>query len=117
MQTAFTLGDVSFEDIGAVEIVGGGTRMPIVQSAIHEALTITHQLGAKFDDASVALGAALVASKVNDSSTAIEKDAIRWVETPVVLQAVGIGEDGVGLTSENVEAARLSELAMQVSVD
>lgn len=48
--------------IAAVEIVGGGVRMPTVQGVI-SSLFEDKQLGAKFDDASVALGAALLTCK------------------------------------------------------
>jgi molecular chaperone DnaK (HSP70) len=46
-----------------VEVLGGGVRMQIVQQAIVEVMGEGTILGAKFDDSSVALGAALLANQ------------------------------------------------------
>jgi len=56
------------EELHGVEAVGGGMRMPLVQSLLAEALAASpigsaiaaHKLGAKLDDASLAIGAALI---------------------------------------------------------
>jgi len=46
-------------DIYAVEVLGGGIRMQVVQNVIAQVFGSSMPLGAKFDDASVGLGAAL----------------------------------------------------------
>jgi heat shock protein 4 len=58
-------------DIAAVEIFGGGARMQVVQAVICDIFrdnknmnNSKHGLGAKLDDGSVALGAALIASNL-----------------------------------------------------
>ena len=62
---------VTSADISAVEITGGGVRMQVVQAIIHEVLSASTSpgtnalaLGAKLDDGSIALGAALVCNKL-----------------------------------------------------
>lgn len=52
-------------EITAVEILGGAMRMGVLQSALLEVLPPGMTLGAKFDESSVALGAALIANKRN----------------------------------------------------
>ncbi len=70
-----TLNDKSFnissDPIAAVEILGGGVRMPSIQNAIINLFGNGDSLplGAKFDDASVALGAALIASRYLEGSS------------------------------------------------
>lgn len=52
-------------EIFAVEVLGGGMRMPIVQSLVLKLFSSSGNvtsLGAKFDDSSLALGAALLGS-------------------------------------------------------
>lgn len=59
--------------VDAVEVVGGGVRMPVVQLAINQLVGESVPLGAKLDDGSVALGAALIYRKQqNDILQAIE---------------------------------------------
>jgi hypothetical protein len=82
-------------DITAVEVLGGGVRMQIVQQAIIEVMGEGTVLGAKFDDSSVALGAALLANQKDLKLSYSDADS------------------SLGLTEGEIEAARLSELEMQ----
>jgi len=89
--------------VTAVEVVGGGTRMPVLQQAIVAQFGEGVQLGAKFDDASVALGAALLRLKSLSNSTVEE-----------VTFATQLSLDGtIGLTEEQVLAATEREREMQ----
>jgi heat shock protein 4 len=61
MNSVFTqMGSTTVE---AVEVVGGGVRMPVIQVAINKLVGENIPLGAKLDDGSVALGAALIYRK------------------------------------------------------
>lgn len=92
--------------VTAVEIVGGGMRMPVLQQVITSQFGEGIQLGAKFDDASVALGAALLRLK---SLSSTEEDG----KSPVTL-ATQISLDGtIGLTNDEVMAALEREKQMQ----
>jgi len=51
---------VSSGDVFAVEVLGGGMRMQVVQAIISSIFGAEMPLGAKFDDASVGLGASIV---------------------------------------------------------
>lgn len=141
IRSALASAGITAEDmntIGAIELVGGGVRMPSVQAAIMEILGDSLPLGAKFDDASVALGAALVSTKASAAALAKAMAAISAATSTVggdgaevaaaqpeselepvavpILHAVDIGTDGShGLSSEDVDAARARELAMQVT--
>ena len=55
------------EVIAAVEIVGGGVRMPSLQAIISSIFGDAVPLGAKLDDSSVALGAALLTLRATDN--------------------------------------------------
>jgi heat shock 70kDa protein 4 len=76
VQTAITSASANSgsdnNEIAAIEVLGGGLRMPIVQQALLQGIQASSSspstssslpLGAKLDDGSVALGAALLCSK------------------------------------------------------
>ncbi|ETW03867.1 hypothetical protein, variant 1 [Aphanomyces invadans] len=81
MEGLFAQTDVAPADIATVEIVGGGTRMPLVQDAITKAIGAHVTLGRMLDSATaVAVGAALSDDvgmffdvSVHDGDVALEK--------------------------------------------
>ncbi|RHY22564.1 hypothetical protein DYB32_009467 [Aphanomyces invadans] len=81
MEGLFAQTDVAPADIATVEIVGGGTRMPLVQDAITKAIGAHVTLGRMLDSATaVAVGAALSDEvgmffdvSVHDGDVALEK--------------------------------------------
>lgn len=99
----------------AVEVAGGGVRMQVVQDAILASLGKELPLGAKLDDGSVAVGAALLANEATSSATtgsagseATESDATADAE-PTSLST----DESNGLSTEQLVVARVAELAMQ----
>jgi heat shock protein 4 len=60
IDSVLTTAGVEKSTVVAVEVLGGGVRMPIVQQVITGYFGDSIPLGAKFDDASIALGAALL---------------------------------------------------------
>lgn len=111
------------EDIFAVELVGGGVRMAMVQEMILSAIGKELPLGAKLDDGSIAVGAAILANEQTDKAaqdlmTALASDSpgetgaacddappVPLPETPTL-----------GLSLEKLLLARQSEFVMQVSL-
>jgi molecular chaperone DnaK (HSP70) len=89
-------------DIAAVEILGGGVRMQIVQAAIFDIVGKDTHLGAKFDDGSIALGAALLATAAASGAGDSSDDKMKEYE-------------GIGLSQEELHAAREQEIAMQAT--
>jgi hypothetical protein len=90
-------------DIAAVEILGGGVRMQIVQAVIFDIVGKDTHLGAKFDDGSIALGAALLATAAAAAgSVESTDDKLKEYE-------------GLGLTAEELNAARQLEVSMQAT--
>jgi molecular chaperone DnaK (HSP70) len=69
IQTALSSSHVSVDAIVAIEILGGGLRMPILQNILLDTFKGVSNLGAKFDDSSIALGAALLAVNSSSSTT------------------------------------------------
>ncbi|KAL3906606.1 MAG: hypothetical protein SGPRY_010489 [Prymnesium sp.] len=67
--------------LDGVEAVGGGMRMPVVQAAVSEALSsskagcaiATDKFGAKLDDASLAVGAALIGRARQEEAAAAKE--------------------------------------------
>lgn len=108
--------------VDAVEIVGGGVRMPVIQQLILQALGEEKPLGAKLDDGSVAVGAALlykksVSSPAADNSPAVEAKNIETStesipmdvdDTP--LEAV---DNSIGFSAAELETLRALELTLQ----
>lgn len=87
--------------IAGIEILGGGSRMPIVQNILQKFFFQGIPLGAKFDDASVALGAALLTVRGDDA----------------VLLATNIGTEksSAGLSEDELKAAKQREVEMQAN--
>ena len=110
---------ITAADVSAVEITGGGVRMQVVQSIILDAFSGsigsgTNALGAKLDDGSIALGAALVCNKV------YADDAVAPTPTPdSAYVALGMPEEALltastrGYSTEELSTMREQELAMQ----
>ena len=96
-------------DVYAVEVLGGGSRMQVVQQVISEVFGAEMPLGAKFDDSSIALGAAIFTNKRGETASA-EEDA-------GAAEAAGAGHAMRGLTEEQTAALRARELDMQQQDD
>jgi len=135
------MSDKDINDVAAVEVLGGGVRMQVVQAVICEVFknnnninntiqsTITDgvkMLGAKLDDGSVALGAAMIASHQRAQMAADNKlpapvDGNSYNADPAVFSplgqfaATGAGAaDGViGFTADEVMALVEQEQKMQ----
>ena len=88
---ALTSAGVSSNDIHGIELLGGGSRMQVVQNAVASQFEGDVVVGAKLDDCSVALGASLLLAQ-NAS--------------PLVV-------DSAGLSNEQLQEARKQELDMQ----
>lgn len=56
-------------DVSMVEIFGGGARMPVVQGVLSKIFGSEMPLGAKMEDSSIALGAALLCKKELEAAT------------------------------------------------
>lgn len=101
------------DEIAAVEIVGGGVRMAMVQELIVSLLGKNLPLGAKLDDGSIAVGAAILANEQSEGLTQVLSE-----DTPSNEEAKDIplpDPPSSGLSFENLVAARQFEVAMQVS--
>ena len=91
-------------NLGAVEVLGGGVRMQVVQQVVHTVCGQHLPFGFKLDDSAIALGAALLAMQ----SRAASADAV-VTENPTAEGAAA----SVGLTPAEVDAAYANELSMQ----
>ena len=60
--------------VSAVEIVGGGMRMQVVQQALLDVIGQDVTIGAKFDDGSAALGCAILANNMTKPSDSVNAD-------------------------------------------
>jgi len=87
-------------EIAAVEILGGGVRMQIVQAVIFDIVGKDTHLGAKFDDGSIALGAALLATAAA-SNNVIDTTDDKMKEY-----------EGIGLSNSELDDARQLESSM-----
>jgi len=119
------------DDISAIEIVGGGVRMAMVQELILSVVGKDLPLGAKLDDGSIAVGAAILANEKNDKSLEDIIKAVSIIENnsenneidsekilPPIPPTTNLTESSqqvatVGLTFENIIAARQAEVFMQ----
>lgn len=111
------------EDIFAVELVGGGVRMAMVQEMILTAIGKELPLGAKLDDGSIAVGAAILANEQADKAA---QDLVTALANASASGESEAGDDAtpvplpetptLGLSLENLLLARQSEVAMQVSL-
>lgn len=104
VETALSRANLSPSDIYAVEVLGGGIRMQVVQNVILQIFGNEMPMGAKFDDSSVALGAAIFvnkkASAPDTQSSETDCSSDDTSSTPA-------------LTPEEIETLRVQELAMQ----
>lgn len=91
IQQALSSAGVDGKEVHGIELLGGGSRMQVVQSAIASLFGSDVVVGAKLDDCSVALGASLLLSQ-NISSLPVEVE---------------------GMTSEQLLEAKKQELTMQ----
>ncbi len=91
-------------NLGAIEVLGGGVRMQVVQQVVHTVCGQHLPFGFKLDDSAIALGAALLAMQSRSASAAVV------TENPIVESAVAAS---VGLTPAEVDAAYANELSMQ----
>jgi molecular chaperone DnaK (HSP70) len=130
VQAALEKSGTSADQIHAIEIVGGGVRMPSVQNILASFFGSEIALGAKLDDGSVALGAALLSNRSMISTTpspapaANEEAAVP--DTPPLPPASAVARarravefmgasETVGHTASEIEAARQREEALQVN--
>eukprot|EP01032_Pedospumella_encystans_P019121 gene19121-21750_t len=91
-------------NLGAIEVLGGGVRMQVVQQVVHTVCGQHLPFGFKLDDSAIALGAALLAMQSRTASA----DAV-VTENPIAEGAAA----SVGLTPAEVDAAYANELSMQ----
>lgn len=104
----------SLVDLYAVEVLGGGARMQVVQAIISELVGPGVSLGAKLDDASVALGAALLSvpsSVPPETTTGAELSTEDAMD--VVTQTEETQNPSIGLSEEELAAAVLREQTMR----
>ncbi|CAE7456030.1 Ppid [Symbiodinium microadriaticum] len=93
-------------------------RMTIVQDVVTTLVGKTIALGAKLDDGSIAVGAALLAREalavkpppVSPASNVVDDDAVTTEESPT---PAAEPEETFGLTVDELVAARAMEIAMQ----
>lgn len=109
--------------LSAVEVLGGGVRMHLVQEALKE-FSGNLPLGAKLDDGSVGVGAALVAMPLPVHPTASvplkSEEGVGEVDTEVESEAVGesdskpeMQEARLGLSEQELLAAVAAEARMR----
>jgi molecular chaperone DnaK (HSP70) len=113
---ARVLGSEQLKALASCELFGGGTRTPAVQEAVTEALLASEagaalgaveerRFGAKLDDASVALGAALLGARAKTAPPDVEMTA---EDGPAAGAGSVLGEAGL-----SAAVAREAELAAQ----
>lgn len=118
LMLARVLGSPTVQPLAACELFGGGTRTPAVQEAVTEALLASEvgaalgaveerRFGAKLDDASVALGAALLGARAKAAPADMDMAA---ADSPAATSPAGsvLGEAGL-----SAAVAREAELAAQ----
>jgi len=136
LNTALKNCDISASDVSAVEILGGGLRMQIVQAMVTEIFGADMALGAKLDDSSVAYGAALAVSSelqrqaaaVDDKKPAPDEKKEEDETTPeedtnetgnseeaagVISKGEEYGDNCLGFTTEEIDEAKAAEKKMQ----
>jgi hypothetical protein len=108
------------EEISAIELVGGGVRMAMVQEMILSAIGKELPLGAKLDDGSLAVGAAILANEQADKAAqdlmaALAGNATPEAESADTSPAPLPDSPTLGLSLESLHQARQAEATMQVS--
>ncbi len=110
---------ITATDIHAIEITGGGVRMQVVQAIILDMFsgsigTGTNALGAKLDDGSVALGAALVCNKLYADDVEVSEPVPDSPYVPLGMPTSAlITPNTKGYTDGELAVMREQELAMQ----
>jgi hypothetical protein len=121
LQSALHRAGIEADQIYAIEIVGGGARMPTVQAVLSGMFGADTPLGAKLDDGSVALGAALVSTRVaTGNAPPVEGDSpvpetSNLTSTSVAASKFTDATGTAGLTIEEIAAARQREVEMEAS--
>ena len=95
-------------NLGAIEILGGGARMQIVQQVIHTVCGTTLPLGFKLDDAAVALGSALLSTQALKNNTFQASTTAATTTT-----TTSSSTNTIGFTETELNTAYLNELTMQ----
>lgn len=102
-------------NLGAIEVLGGGVRMQVVQQAIHTVCGSALPFGFKLDDSALALGAALLCVQARNAPPA--GDAAVTQENPIAAAnsapATAVADATIGLSPAEVDAAYAAELSMQ----
>lgn len=110
IQEALKQGNVEHSHIAAIEVLGGGVRMPVVQQALHHVLHGEHlPLGAKLDDAALALGAALLYQKQ------IQAAGAGQVAVGVVDNAAKPSTSEIGLSEAELTELKALEVSLQAA--
>ena len=95
-------------NLAAIEILGGGARMQIVQQVIHTVCGTTLPLGFKLDDAAVALGSALLSTQALKNNTFQASTTAATTTT-----TTSSSTNTIGFTETELNTAYLNELTMQ----
>lgn len=90
--------------IDAIEVVGGGMRMPIIQSLLLQIVGDDKALGAKLDDGALSVGAALLFKQQQQQQEQAQAEQPTATETP---------EDIAAFSIEELAVFRAKELALQ----
>eukprot|EP00985_Skeletonema_marinoi_P004645 scaffold2014_cov155-Skeletonema_marinoi.AAC.1 len=95
-------------DIGSVEITGGGTRIPMIQDAVRQAIGKGDDfvLSKSLDDTSLAFGASLL--PIDASTTNVEVDAEHEERRAQLL------EDEMAMMERDVQMVRKDEIRNQI---
>jgi hypothetical protein len=100
--------------LGAVEVLGGGARMQVVQQVIHSVVGQALPFGFKLDDSAVALGAALLCAQSLKQTTAeTVEGAVTQVNPIAAANAQAAAAQTIGLAANELDAAYAAELSMQ----
>ncbi|KAL7450154.1 hypothetical protein ACHAWC_002127, partial [Mediolabrus comicus] len=99
----------------AVEITGGGTRVPMIQDAIREAIGKGNDfvLSKSFDDTSLAFGASLISDIDPSSSSSSSSNTIEITPEDKQRRAQLL-EKELAMTSRDVELLRKDEIRNQI---
>lgn len=96
--------------LGAVEVLGGGVRMQVVQQIVHTVVGQHMPFGFKLDDSAVALGAALLCTQSLTRKDVSDESKVEH-ENPIT--AARQAAPTVGFTDQELDAAYSAELSMQ----
>lgn len=94
-------------NLGAIEVLGGGVRMQVVQQAVQSVCGQNLPFGFKLDDSAIALGAALLSAQ--SRALGVHAELVTQ-ENPI---AASSAPESVGLSPKEIDAAYAEELSMQ----